>query len=314
MPSSRLSSTIDRECFLEMTQVDSTARSARRGRLCILGAAVLWSISGVVAKGLDLDAGSIAFYRSFFAGLSLLLFVPARRMQFRPSMLPICVVFGAMVGLYIASMKATTAANAIFLQCTSTFWVVPLGLIVLKERPDLRSLIGIALATIGVVAIVSHGHGGTPTETRGIAYGLASGVGYAVTVIGMRGPRDLDSIWLSAIFNLGGSLVLAAWILSTGQTIAVPTLTQGLILAAFGIVQMAIPYALCARGLRDVNAAEAGLIGLLEPVLSPIWVAIGHGEIPHGPTLVGGAFLLAGVAARYVPLGSRVQEEVTSDA
>ena len=132
-------------------------------------------------------------------------------------MVPLCVVFGAMIGFYIASMMATTAANAIFLQCTSTFWVVPLGLIFLKERPDKRLLIGIALATVGVIAIVVAGHGGTPTETRGVAFGLASGVGYAIIVIGMRFLRELDSIWLNAVFNLGGALFLAAWIAASGE-------------------------------------------------------------------------------------------------
>ena len=68
---------------------------------------------------------------------------------------------------------------------------------------------------------------------------------------------------------------------------------------------MAIPYALFARGLRDVPAAEAGLIGLLEPVLAPIWVALFHGELPTPATVVGGAILLAGVAVRYWP--SRVE-------
>jgi DME family drug/metabolite transporter len=271
------------------------------GRRCVLAAAVLWSLSGVVTKGLDLDPGSIAFYRSLFAGLSLLAIVRPSKWVFRPVMLPLCLTFGAMIGLYIAAIKATTAANAIFLQCSSTFWVVPLGLIFLRERPDRRSLIGIALATAGLVAIVGFGHHGGPAETRGIALGLGSGVGFAVVMIGMRGLRDLDPLWLSAVNNLGGAIALGAWIVATGGTIAVPTFNQGLVLAAFGVIQMAIPYALFARGLRDVSAAEAGLIGLLEPVLNPIWVVIFHGEIPHRLTIIGGAFLLLGVAARYVP-------------
>ena len=67
---------------------------------------------------------------------------------------------------------------------------------------------------------------------------------------------------------------------------------------------MAIPYALFARGLRTIGAAEAGLISLLEPVLNPIWVALVHGETPATPTMIGGAILLTGVAIRYVPVKS----------
>ncbi len=281
--------------------VDNTARSVAIGRRFILAAAVLWSLSGVVTKHLALDPGSIAFYRSLFAGLSLIVVVRPSRWVFRPVMGPLCLTFGAMIGLYIAAVKATTAANAIFLQCSATFWVVPLGLIFLKERPDRRSMIGIGLATVGIIAIVGFGHHGGADETRGVALGLASGFAFAVVMIAVRGLRDLDPLWLSAVSNLGGSLALGAWIVGTGGTIAVPTPTQGAILVAFGIVQMAIPYALFARGLRDVGTAEASLLGLLEPVLNPIWVALFFGEVPQELTLVGGTFLLLGVAARYWP-------------
>ena len=57
---------------------------------------------------------------------------------------------------------------------------------------------------------------------------------------------------------------------------------------------MAIPYALYARGLREIGAPEAGLIGLVEPILNPIWVVLFVHERPAGPTIIGGLFLLAG--------------------
>ena len=126
-----------------------------RGRRDVLAAAVLWSLSGVVTKSLDLDGLSIAFYRGLFAGMALMPFVPRSRWAFRPALVPLGLAFGAMTGLYIAAVKATTAANAIFLQCSATFWTVPLSALLLRERPDRRSLIGIALATVGIAAIVS---------------------------------------------------------------------------------------------------------------------------------------------------------------
>ena len=45
---------------------------------------------------------------------------------------------------------------------------------------------------------------------------------------------------------------------------------------------MAIPYTLFARGLREIGAPEAGLIGLVEPILNPIWVVLFVHERPAG--------------------------------
>jgi drug/metabolite transporter, DME family len=275
-------------------------RRAASGRRDVLAAALLWSMGGLVTKLLGLDGATVAFYRGLFAGLALLPFVPRSRRVFRPGMIPMVAIFGAMTGLYLASVMATTAANAIFLQYTSTFWVIPIGALVLGERPDRRSAAGIALATVGIAGIVLYGYRG-PEERAGIVMGLASGVGYAAVTVGMRGFRGLDPLWLSGINNLGGALVLGAWIGATSGRIPVPSPGQALALFAFGVVQMAVPYALFARGLREIGAPEAGLISLLEPVLGPIWVFLALGERPERPTLIGGAFLLAGVALRYLP-------------
>ena len=288
-------------------------RSAARGRRDLLAAAALWSLSGVIAKGLHLDSGAIAFYRSMFGGLALLCLVRPRAWVVRPVMIPLALFFGAMIGLYLAAVKLTTAANAIFLQCSATFWVVPLSLIFLKERPDRRSILGISSAMLGVVSIVGFGHEGTIGETRGIVLGVGSGVCFAVVLIGMRGLRALDPTWLSAFNNLGGALAIGAWLVVSTGGIPIPTAGQSLVLIAFGIVQMAIPYALFARGLHHVGAAEAGLIGLLEPVLNPIWVALVHGETPARATIVGGAFLLGGVAIRYLPTRASAAEPARVD-
>jgi len=277
-------------------------KSPGRGRGYVLAAGVLWSLSGVITKSLPLDPLTIAFYRGMFAGLALLPFVPTGRRVFRPVMIPIGLVFGAMTGLYLSAVKITTAANAIYLQYTATFWVVPLGLIFLGERPDRRARVGIALAMIGIAVIVGWGYDGRPDEWKGIILGLASGLGFAVIATGMRGLRDLDPVWLSAVYNLFGAMALGVWIALSGGAIGRPTAVQGTVLLAFGVIQMALPYMLFARGLREIGTSEAGLIALIEPILNPIWVVVAVGEKPAIPTLIGGLFLLSGVAYRYWPL------------
>jgi drug/metabolite transporter (DMT)-like permease len=269
---------------------------------------LLWSFGGVFAKSLALDGLTIAFYRGLFAALVLLPVVPTDRWVFRPTMLPLGLCFGAMTGLYIGAIKATTAANAIYLQCTSTFWTIPLSACLLGERPDRRSLWAIGMATVGIAAIVFYGYDGRPHEEIGIALGLASGLAYASVAIGLRGLRALDPTWLSAINNLMGALALGTWILLYRGGIVVPTGGQALTLLAFGALQMAVPYCLFARGLRDLSAPEAGLLALLEPALNPIWVVLLYGERPAPATLAGGLFLLSGVAIRYAPIPRRWPE------
>jgi drug/metabolite transporter (DMT)-like permease len=279
----------------------------------VLAAAALWSLGGVFAKSIPLDGQAIAFYRGLFAGLVLVPFVPRRHRVFRPAMIPLGLTFGAMTGLYLGAMKATTAANAIFLQCTATFWTIPLSALILRERPDKRSVMGIALATVGIAAIVLYGYDGRPNEERGIVLGLASGVAYAGVVVGLRGSRDLDPVWLSAFNNLAGAFFLGAWILATHGSIPLAADARGwLLLLAFGVIQMAIPYILFARGLRTLGAPEASLLALLEPALNPVLVLLLTGERPASATIVGGLFLLSGVACRYWPV--RGKERPDSDA
>lgn len=284
-----------------------------RGRRYVLAAAVLWSTSGVISKSLELDSLTIAFYRGLFAGLALLPLIPRRNWQFRWGLVPLGLIFGAMTGVYLGSVKLTTAANAIFLQYTSTFWTIPLSAWLLRERPDWRAVTGIALATAGIAAIVGYGYGSPdrPREWEGILLGLASGLGYAAVTVAMRGLRGLDPLWLSAAGNLAGACTLGAWIVAARGEIVVPDAPHTAILVAFGAVQMAIPYALFARGLREISAPEASLIALLEPVLNPIWVVLIIGEWPTRPTLVGGGFLLAGVACRYWPARPEAKAEST---
>jgi drug/metabolite transporter (DMT)-like permease len=234
--------------------------------------------------------------------LALLPLLPPRKWVFRPVMLPIGLIFGAMTGCYLGAVKTTTAANAIYLQCTATFWVVPLGILFLGERPDRRAAVGIGLAMLGIGLIVGWGYDGRPEEWKGIAMGLASGLSFAAVATGMRGLRDLDSIWLSSVFNLLGAVALGLWIVLSRRGLGLPTATQGFALVVFGVIQMALPYVLFARGLRDIGTAEAGLIGLIEPILNPVWVFLVVGERPTLPTLIGGLLLLNGVAYRYWPL------------
>ena len=68
----------------------------------------------------------------------------------------------------------------------------------------------------------------------------------------------------------------------SGRAIGLPTPPQVVTLLAFGVIQMALPYVLFARGLREIGTAEAGLIGLIEPILEPDLGRPGRGRMAGG--------------------------------
>jgi drug/metabolite transporter (DMT)-like permease len=64
------------------------------------------------------------------------------------------------------------------------------------------------------------------------------------------------------------------------------------LLAALGICQIGLGFALLTVGARLIPAGEVALITLLEIVLGPIWVWAVLSERPSTATLVGGAVVL----------------------
>src|SRR5215213_9883101 len=107
--------------------------SVAGARLCLVLAALLWSLGSVFMRvlreplGLGLDQPSltplqIAFYRGLFGGLVMLALVRRAEVRFRPAMLGMVLAFGAMSGMYLSALDGP-AANAIFLQNTAPVWV-----------------------------------------------------------------------------------------------------------------------------------------------------------------------------------------------
>lgn len=275
-----------------------------RGRFWIVAAALLWSLSGAYVKSPVLtalpaaDRGPvIAFYRALFAGLVLLPLLRAPRVRWRPLLVPMAISFAAMNVLFISAMTETSAANAILLQYTAPLWMFLGSVTLLGERLERRSLAALVLGMIGVAVILTAFLGGA--EARGVLLGLAAGLAYGSVAVCLRMLRDEDPAFLIVVNHLASAAVLLPWIVAFS---AVPGVPQLAVLALFGTTQMAVPYVLFARGLQTTSPQEAGALTLLEPVLNPIWVFLLWREPVAPATFLGGAFILAGLAVRYVPL------------
>jgi drug/metabolite transporter (DMT)-like permease len=71
-------------------------------------------------------------------------------------------------------------------------------------------------------------------------------------------------------------------------------------LLALGVVQQAAAYLCYARAIRHATALDAILVPVIEPILSPLWVALVIGEYPGPWALLGGAIVVGAVTLRTV--------------
>ena len=95
-----------------------------------------------------------------------------------------------------------------------------------------------------------------------------------------------------------GSVFAFAAVLPLALPVTHARPTDWLLLAYLGVFQIGVAYALLLSALRHVAALEASLLLFLEPVLSPVWAWLFHGERPGAWTLAGGAVILATTAVR----------------
>jgi len=259
-------------------------------------AAILWSTAGLFVRVLDLDVWTILVWRSLFAALSLgLLFVTKNRGRTLTAFgamgwpgltaIPLAVVS---IGGYVVALKLTSVANVMIVYATVPFVAAGVAFLWVGERASPRVLVAsaIALAGILIMAVAST----RPGDIAGNLVALLMTFAFGTQLVMARRYPALEMVGINAI---GAALcAMLAWPLAkTG----LPDPRQMLIMAAFGITTTSLAYMLFLTGGRHIPSSEAGLIGLVDVVLSPFWVWLAFAEVPGLAAIIGGGVVLAAV-------------------
>ncbi|MDR2142343.1 MAG: DMT family transporter [Deltaproteobacteria bacterium] len=266
-----------------------SARALALGQLVL--AAILWSVSGILVKGLELSPVAIASGRGLLAGITMSFLLPG---GFRPARLNRVQIFSgfclALLSIcYVAALKLTSAANAIVLQYTAPLWVALLAPVILGERTSPRDWLFIGLIFGGVVLFFldSLSSGGS----LGNALALISGFFFGLQALVLR---SRDNYLPASGLILGNYLtfLLGLWAWPGSW----PNLSGWLFLLLLGVFQMGLPYYLYALAAPKVTSLELVLVTMLEPVLNPVWVFLAYGEEPGPMALFGGILVIGSVA------------------
>ncbi len=266
---------------------DSSQNGGRRtGPWLILAAATLWSTAGAAIKLCQLSGWQINFGRSAVAALFIAAVIPSARRRPDRGVAAVGVAYAFTVLLFVLANKATTSANAIFLQDTAPLWVLLLSPILLHERPSRGELLSAPLFLLGLLLFFLDRL--SPGQAVGNVIAVASGGAFALCILGLRklGARNVGAI-------VWGNALAALMSLPMAVRGPAPTARDLGIVLFLGIFQLGASYALFARGVRHTPAVEASLLALVEPVLNPVWTFLLAGERPGPWAVRGGALILA---------------------
>lgn len=271
----------------------------RNSVIFLVVAAILWSTGGLMIKWSTWQPLAILVGRNVLSSALLLLYLKRFPTRWTRWKLLAAAAHLLTSFLFISSTKLTTSANAIFLQYTAPLYVILLGYWLLREKPTRMDLISMLIIFSGMGLFF--GDKLSPAGLQGNIMAALSGVTMAMMTVALRAQKDgtpMESILIAQLFTVvfGFPVLLhESW-----------TLTNVSIVAFLGVFQIGIAFLLFTTALKHVPALEATLIGTLEPILNPLWVAMFIGERPGTFALIGAAVVLLGVIVTGIA-GARAQ-------
>lgn len=288
--------------------------SLLRFRLLLVAAAVLFSTGGAAIKAASLGGWQIACARSGIAALFLLAAFPDARRRWRWRMVPVAASYAATLILFVLANRLTTAANTIFLQSAAPIYVLLLGPLLLREPSGRRDATFVAVVVCGIACFFIGSPKAAvtaPDPRQGNIFALASGLTYALMLVGLRWLSRKDAGAAVATVAAGNLLACVA-----ALPLAMPVLRIDArdlaILVYLGTVQIGLAYWCLARGIPHVPAVQATTLLMAEPALNPVWTWMVHGETP-GPWAIAGGTIILGATLANAWRAGKVDAYVGSD-
>lgn len=274
-----------------------------RGIFLVAGAAWLWSLGGLIVRSLDAaDSWTIVVWRSASAATFLLLLLlwregaaglAALRRMIWPgdrAALGVAACFAISSMAFVVAVGLTTIADVLLIFSSTPLIAALLAWAALGERISARTALAVAATMTGIGILVSDSY--VRGSLAGNLVALVVPCCTATGIVVMRRRREitmLPSMCMAAV--IGG---LAA--LPFSGPLAV-TFKDAALLILFGAGHLGLGLAIFISGAPLLPPATTALLGTLETILGPLWVWLAFDEQPSRGAMIGGALVLASLAA-----------------
>ena len=278
--------------------------ASSRGICSLLIASVSFGSAALFIRfATETSAISLTFYRLSIAALVMILFsVSTRSLKLAGktelTLMAVCgVVLSLHFATYILAVQKTTVANATFLVNTSPAMLAILSPLVIRERTTSREIVGVMLATLGVLLVA---HAGNGFRDFGLADLSALAAAFLLSLYSLIG-RQLRTggvstgSYTSYVYSVAAlASLLVVW--SVRAQASGPYDTQN-VLAILGLalVPTVFGHSLYNYALGSVKTVTANLFPLLEPIIASLFAIWLFNEIPSSIQVIGYVLILSSV-------------------
>ncbi len=267
----------------------------------IVTASVLWGFAGILAKMITgMPAQSIIFYRValasaiFFIALLISGKLNIVGLKDKKAYLLLFAILqaGTMLTYFISILNASVSV-AVLLLYTAPVYVTVFSPWLLKEKPTKMGITALVLSIAGILLIVDPGKLDFQPYSVGIFAGIAAGIAYAFQIMTSKYLSSTYSGYTQAFWGFIIAMLILFPVSSVPLNVVFSNISYLLLLAIFPTI---LAVSLYFNGLKKVKAANASILGLIEPVSAVILAVLILNEQISAPQIFGGALILAGAA------------------
>ncbi|MBR4720610.1 MAG: EamA family transporter [Clostridia bacterium] len=280
-------------------------------------AGVLWGLTGIFVRnlnGIGIDNFHLAFFRSLFAAVSLIIFfLITDKKQLRIEVKDLWCFFGTGIlsvfsfsVCYFYTLMHSSVSVAVILAYTAPFFVILLSAIIFREKITAVKLVALFIATLGCFLLCKTDKN-TPITAVVIIIGLLAGLSYALYsifarfVVGKYPPLVITAY--TFIFSSVGSAFLADFHSFASAVSAHPASILTVIL--FSFVSTLMPYLLLTIGLKYVEAGKAAILTTTEVLTASLVGILFFHEKITAAGILGIILILAAVVLINIKLSGK---------
>ncbi|WP_245621482.1 DMT family transporter [Enterovibrio calviensis] len=265
-----------------------------KGTLAMMAGVGILSVDSLLIRLIESSGWTLLFWRGIISALVVLAFTMATKPEQtlkalrKPSksLLIGSVAFSLSTVCFVLSIEHTQVASTLIIINVSPLICAALAFVFLKETIELRTLIAIVAATLGIV-FVFYGKA-LPNASFGNMLALVTALMLAIYFVVLRESKSENA----PLFLVFGGLCTAMIAILAGAEPLSLTSQEWVYVIILCAVVVPSAFILISIGPKFLPAAHANLFMLLEAILGPLFVWMVLGEVPSDKVLIGGSIVM----------------------